>query len=138
MKITLELLNDQKAKAERDLALARNKYEIQTEKFKKAFQERAGKIFASFNELAERYFLENLTDKNGKPILKGHIISDDGVSFYKVKDHMFSRDHKGRLTFTFITCSRIGQKKSKEVNISSDDLKQFEIKGKGSHDESHD
>jgi hypothetical protein len=137
MRVTLSQIQAEEAFAARNLAVARNKFEHQIEKYKRALREKVEKISAPYLELVERYFVENLIDRNGKPVLKGHIISDDGVSFYKVKDRLFSGDHKGNLTFAFITCSRIGQKKSKDVNISSDDLKYFEIKGKGADDENH-
>ena len=138
MKVTLSLIQFEKAKVERALGVAQNKYGHQVKRYREAFQKSVEKIYAPYLDLVERYFIENLIDKNGKPVFKGHIITDDGVSFYKVKDRLISGDYKGNLYFAYITCSRMNQKKSKVVHISSYDLKAFEIKGKGASDENND
>jgi len=116
------------------IADARKEFERKIAKPKETFENKVEAASTYYGNLLNEFYSQNLVDKNEKSVMPGHIISEDGVTFFKVKKRAMSGDHNGNMTFPFVVCTRMGS--NKLLNISDSDLKKFEIKGKGASDES--
>jgi len=129
MKVTISQVQAEMRKANNAITLAKEIYDRKTKKYLDEYKANVGKAKTKYLQILEEYFFENLKDKNGSPVREGDHITDNGINLFEVKERLISGDHNGLMVFAFVKCRYIS-KGGKVVNISGDDLKGFEIKGK--------